>query len=247
MNNKFGMQDSQYREPYHHFVSMDGNFYKMLDWGLSYYGYISRVIHHINIRKEAMEKIADVGCGDGKLLFELSSKYPKIMFYGYDLSLKAINFAKAYSFGFPNLEFKAEDFSNSEIENFDVITCIETMEHIPDEVIPGFTSMLRGKISNNGILIITVPTVVVPLNKKHYRHYNEAILSSQLSGKFKVVHFEWVHDGSGSKIIRFLLVNRFYILRFEPIRRMLINIYNKMYLITDNKKGEHLLAICEPV
>lgn len=241
------MQESQYEEPYHHFVSMDGNIYKMLDWGLGYYGYITRVIHYIDSYKGSIKKMADVGCGDGKLMFEVGKINSNILCYGFDLSARAINFAKAYSYGISNVEFKSEDFSASDIHDYDVITCMEVMEHIDDHSIPGFVKMIRSKISSNGKFIITVPTKVVPLNKKHYRHYDEELLKKQLDGNFEVVHFEWVHDGKTSKFIRFLLVNRFYILRFESLRKILIYLYNKFCLITDSKSGEHLLAICRPI
>ncbi|TSC70635.1 MAG: type 12 methyltransferase [Parcubacteria group bacterium Gr01-1014_46] len=243
---KFDLQDNQYEEPYHHFVSMDGGVYKALSWGLGYFGYISRVMSYID-STSSLKKVADVGCGDGKLILELSKIYPATNFYGYDLSTRGINFAKAYSYGSSNVEFYAEDFSNSRINTFDVITCIETMEHIPDEIIPGFVSMLREKISSNGKLIITVPSTVLPLNKKHYRHYDENVMSAQLSGKFKVEKFEWLHDGRGSWFLRFLLINRFYVLRFEPLRKLLVSLYKRFYLISDSKRGEHLLAICSPV
>jgi len=239
--NKFEIQDSQYAEPYHHFVSMDGNFYKELPWGLEYYGYISRVMHYVG-----NGKVADVGCGDGKLIFELAKKFPDSFFHGYDLSERAVQFAKAYSHGFTNVEFNFSDFSESN-GDFDVITCIETLEHVPDKDITKFVGMLYEKISKNGTLIITVPTTVVPLNKKHYRHYDEKLLKKQLEGKFEIIKFEWVHDGKGSWLIRHLLANRFWILKFEPLRKFLVNLYNKFFLITDSKRGEHLLAVCKPI
>ena len=244
---KFDLQDDQYEEPYHHFISMDGNLHKSLTWGLGYFGYISRVMHYISVNKNNLKKLADVGCGDGKLILELAKGYPEKHFYGYDLSARGINFAKAYSHGLSNVEFHNEDFSKSSINTFDIITCIETMEHIPDEVILEFVSVLREKISDSGELIITVPSTVLALNKKHYRHYDEGVLKAQLSGKFEVETFEWLHNGEDSKLLRFLLINRFFVLRFESVRKLLISLYRRFYLISDSKKGEHLLALCRPI
>ena len=96
-------------------------------------------------------------CGDGKKLCELAKKYQNINFEGYDLSKRAILFAKAFSYGLNNLKFFDYDFKYAN-QKYDVILCIETLEHIPDNEIQEFLNIIYNKLKNNGILILTVPT-----------------------------------------------------------------------------------------
>ena len=73
--NKFDIQDSQYREPYHHYVSFDlPGLQKHMRWGLRYYGYVSRVL--ALAAAAALQNVAEVGCGDGKILLELARRQP---------------------------------------------------------------------------------------------------------------------------------------------------------------------------
>jgi 2-polyprenyl-3-methyl-5-hydroxy-6-metoxy-1,4-benzoquinol methylase len=134
---------------------------------------------------EPFARVADVGCGDGKILLELARLRPGAICEGFDLSERSIAFAQAYAFGVDNVAFSARDFAESS-GGYDLILCIETLEHIADEDIPAFARTLRAKLSPRGRLILSVPTTNRPVQAKHYRHYDLALLERHASPSFVV-------------------------------------------------------------
>jgi len=94
----------------------------------------------LNYIKDAVEisgrKVLDVGCGGGILTEKLAESNAIIT--GIDVSEKAIIAAKQH-LEFTDLEIdyqciSMEDFSQKESGNFDVISCMELLEHLPDPV-----------------------------------------------------------------------------------------------------------------
>lgn len=242
---KFALQDNQYARPYHHFVSFqdgDERFFDSLKWGLEYYGYISFIIERV--KKIEFNNIAEVGCGDGKILYELSKQYSSKNFEGYDLSEKSIAFAKAYSYGFPNLSFYSKDFAEAE-KQFDLILCVETLEHIPDEEVSDFLEVISKNMLPDAKLLLSVPSTNLKLHKKHYRHYDLPLLEDQTKKYFEIEKHWFVHNPhpTGSWFIRFLLYNRFFITNLPFLRKLLFKQYRKYYRLAPPNKGLHLIAV----
>jgi SAM-dependent methyltransferase len=79
-------------------------------------------------------RIADIGCGAGGVLFELSQLMDKeINYYGYDISRQAIDLATKHAKA--NLYFKSEDLlSANNYLSFDILLIIDVIEHIPDYI-----------------------------------------------------------------------------------------------------------------
>jgi SAM-dependent methyltransferase len=75
-------------------------------------------------------KMADIGCGAGGVLSELSSLMGKeIEYYGYDISPQAIELARMHD----RLSFQTGDLlSTDNREYFDILLIIDVLEHIPD-------------------------------------------------------------------------------------------------------------------
>jgi SAM-dependent methyltransferase len=92
-------------------------------------GHIHRLIERNHI---SGSRIADVGCGAGGVLFELSRLMkPGIRFYGYDISPQAIELAGRQEN--VNICFKIEDLLSDNNNNyFDILLIIDVVEHIPD-------------------------------------------------------------------------------------------------------------------
>jgi len=177
---KFEIQDNQYIKPYHHLLDLKKyKFFDVISWGLEYYSYVSFVIEYFEkiLKNKNIKNVAEVGCGDGKILLELAMRYEDILFEGFDLSKRAVLFANAFSYGFDNLKFFDHDFKNSK-KKYDVILCIETLEHIPDDEINDFLKTINNNLKNDGILLLTVPTTNLKLHPKHYRHYNINLLKN---------------------------------------------------------------------
>lgn len=85
--------------------------------------------NHISI-----SRIADIGCGAGGVLSELSRLMgPGIRYYGFDISPQAIELARKHTND--NICFKMEDLlSPDNDEYFDILLIIDVVEHIPDHI-----------------------------------------------------------------------------------------------------------------
>ncbi|MFI4936956.1 MAG: bifunctional 2-polyprenyl-6-hydroxyphenol methylase/3-demethylubiquinol 3-O-methyltransferase UbiG [Candidatus Berkiellales bacterium] len=90
--------------------------------------------------------ILDVGCGGG-ILTEALSRFGQVV--GIDQSQKAIEVAIEHAKGLPSpprYEFiTVEDFASQHPEQFDVITCMELLEHVPspDSIIAATATLLK--------------------------------------------------------------------------------------------------------
>ncbi|MDY0081084.1 MAG: class I SAM-dependent methyltransferase [Ignavibacteriaceae bacterium] len=76
------------------------------------------------------KKIIDVGCGVGAILNELQKKYNEgdTKLFGFDISPDAIAIAKN-KYG-NNISFVCADFILSETEYYDLLLCIDVLEHV---------------------------------------------------------------------------------------------------------------------
>jgi len=99
-------------------------------------------------------KVLDVGCGNGIISLNVGTLGVQVL--ALDVSEKAISIAQSKN-KFKNVCFQvlpAEGLSAIK-EKFDVVICSEVLEHLTDP--SGLLSELHGRLSENGILIVTVP------------------------------------------------------------------------------------------
>lgn len=230
------IQEEEYEFPYHH-IPTHGPFSesRLLFWGYEYEAYIEEILQ--TLKGMSYESLIDIGCGDGRLLTELS-KVSGARLVGTDFSEKALAFARAFC---PSVTFQ-RDIPKEEI--FDVFTLVEVLEHIPPEEISNFLTTLRRSLKPGGRGIVTVPSVAVPVNRKHYQHFSAEYLTETLSPFFAVESVRHLNAVSFStKIIARLLSNRFFILNDPKLRDFLYNFYKKQYLHAMPGKGTRLMAI----
>lgn len=104
-----------------------------------------RPLHQINpLRLEWIDKLAslkdkqvvDVGCGGG-ILSEAVAKRGAAQVLGIDLADRSLKVAQLHAMesGLSNLTYQAvsvEDLARERAGEFDVITCMEMLEHVPD-------------------------------------------------------------------------------------------------------------------
>ena len=80
------------------------------------------------------KNVCDVGCGGGILAESMSSKGATVK--GIDLSQKSINVAKIHANAVKSSVnyqlISSQDLSKTENEKYDVVTCMEMLEHVPD-------------------------------------------------------------------------------------------------------------------
>ena len=94
-------------------------------------------------------KILDIGCGSGWLSLELQ-KHGEVK--AIDFSRRAINKLKSKHRG---IHWIAGDFCALELpeNHFDIVTCLETIAHVPDQVV--FASKIAKVIKKDGTLLLT--------------------------------------------------------------------------------------------
>jgi 2-polyprenyl-6-hydroxyphenyl methylase/3-demethylubiquinone-9 3-methyltransferase len=80
-------------------------------------------------------QVLDIGCGGGILSDSMARKGAQVT--GIDLSTKALKVAQLHALeaGTPNVQYRevsAETFAAEQPGSFDVVTCMEMLEHVPD-------------------------------------------------------------------------------------------------------------------
>ena len=80
-------------------------------------------------------KVVDVGCGGGILADAMARKGAQVL--GIDLAGKSLKVAQLHALeagtqGVQYREISAEDLAREQAGQFDVVTCMEMLEHVPD-------------------------------------------------------------------------------------------------------------------
>lgn len=241
-NQKFELQEKLYQFPYHYIPYLENGvvaLHRELQWGLDYLSYMNFVAELIAEKIKPAQMI-DVGCGDGRLTHMLRDRVPRIV--GVDLATTAISLARALN---PGSEFMADDLKNVS-EKFSLATLIEVMEHIPDDGYPDFIRSVAGVLEPRGLLVVSVPTVNIPLNAKHYRHYDLQLLTQQLSSHFTIKsHWYISRHNFAAAVVRNLLTNRLVIVKPRFWRRFVWWLHHALCLHATPTSGAHLVAVAE--
>lgn len=94
------------------------------------------------------QKVLDVGCGGGILADAMARRGAEVL--GIDLASKALKIAELHALEVqtPNIvyrEISAEDLAAEAAGTFDVVTCMEMLEHVPDpsSVVHACTTLVK--------------------------------------------------------------------------------------------------------
>ena len=141
--------------------------------------------------------ILDIGCGGG-ILSESMAKKGAASVLGIDLADKSIKVAKLHALeaGVKNLRYQAiaiEDLAAEQPAKFDIVTCMEMLEHVPDPASivqaaaaalkPGGTAFFS-TINRNAkawALAIVAAEYVLGLVPKGTHHYDKLVRPSELA------------------------------------------------------------------
>ncbi len=239
-------QDLQYLFPYHYLVEYkDGNvcINRHWAWAINYLGRIELVCRTISELK--FDTLLDVGCGDGKLVSVLSSKYKDKKFCGIDYSRRAIGLARALCDN-SNVEFKVENIITSEKKHkYDVVTLIEVVEHLPPEDLSSFLESVKHCMNSGAYLICTVPSLNLPVPKKHFQHFSMRKLEELLKNAgLDVVHGEMI-DGNhfAFSLFKKVFINRLYYVNSPRLQNYLYSVYKRLCLNDQGQKGNAIFMI----
>jgi 2-polyprenyl-3-methyl-5-hydroxy-6-metoxy-1,4-benzoquinol methylase len=191
------------------------------------------------IKQLEYKNILDVGCGDGYLLNHLETDAEKL---GVDLSQKAIMFANAFA---KDAKFEIKDLFTLE-EQYDLISLIEVLEHIPNDFVEPFMTKVLALIKKDGYFIISVPTTVIPLNKKHYRHYDEKLLSEHIEkfGDVELVKERRVYKMTSTlKFFMRLLNNKVWSVNSKTLLNLFWKWHVKNNINATKEDGYHIIRI----
>jgi 2-polyprenyl-3-methyl-5-hydroxy-6-metoxy-1,4-benzoquinol methylase len=248
INQKQKKQESQYSFPYHYLPENKDNYFfqtKNLFWGYEYVSYLEFVLDKIQDLK--FESILDIGCGDGRLLYEINKRKIAKKIVGYDYSEKPLLFAKAFGHG-EKISFLQKDIiKEPQTESFDLVSLIEVIEHIPLNELDCFIKNAIKHLNINGKLIITVPSDNLPVIKKHEQHFNLNKLKQYLEKYVQIENIYFLNSKSFfvKKILSRLFSNKLFILNNQKISTIFYKFYKKYFLISTQKKCSRIMVICK--
>lgn len=234
------IQADLYSFPYHYIPNGDnGGIYLARHWGFgaSYIAALQLIAAWLRPIAEAERekwRHIDIGCGDGALIYYLSkiSCFEEGVFEGVDIDDRALSWAKIFN---PEVSFY-NNLSDLNLKGkYSSATLIEVLEHIEPFEIDDFIKNVASVICQNGLLIVTVPSIEKPLAKKHYQHFDFVTISKILSPYFKEVKiFGFERYNTITKFLEFVRSNKILRLDSPILNRALINQLCKTY---DNQKG----------
>jgi ubiquinone/menaquinone biosynthesis C-methylase UbiE len=238
------LQDDEYEFPYHFVPRLQAGHYTpfyLAPWGHIYLAYLEHALARLAVRD--WNSLIDVGCGDGCLVAMLHERFPKRTITGVDPSERAIAVARGLV---PHAHFHVGDITKLGLfdRTFDAATCIETLQRIDPAELPEFVAALRRLLEHDGTLLVTVPSVKLPLAAKHCQHFTRATLEAALAEHFRAERIEHLNrEGFLFKLAGKLLFNRYFIVSDKRVLHSFYRHYRRFHTVTDERHGERILGI----
>lgn len=179
------------------------------------------------------DKIADIGCGNGRFLDFLKNKR-KVKYTGVDITENLIKIAKKrYAGNF----FVANAFDTGlKNKEFDTTLSIATLHHIPSKKLREKTIKEMHRITkNDGIFIISVWNLY---RKKFIKYFIQSLIKSVLSG-FKKSRKDLYIPWGSKKSLRY-----FYALSQNELKNLL---EKNGFQIFEKHKNKNLVFICKKI
>jgi SAM-dependent methyltransferase len=245
--NKQHIQEEQYSFPYHYLPQAgNGTFHQHAYWSWGY-----RYLGGMHVVKtlcdeESYDSLLDIGCGDGRFIRELSAIAPTKRLMGVDYSERAIALAKGMN---PDLNYRAVDITTNHLDGqqFDVVTLVEVIEHIPPNELPRFIACAVSFLRPGGRLILTVPHRNNPVGFKHFQHFDSQTLQDLLGEHLDDLRFLPFDFFSRKLDIWFRLLGRsgqYFLITWKPLLSAFYNFYiNRCVYGDDESKCGRIACI----
>lgn len=147
----------------------------------------------------------------------------------------------------PEVEVLCGDIADLD-RQYQVVTLVEVLEHISDQIMASFVANVANLLAPDGYLLVTVPTVNIPLNQKHYRHYYEQLLTDTLAPHFTIQKTCWLYRRSRrERLLRRLLYNRFFLLNYPAALATVWGMHKRSTFFADTASGAHLFCLARPL
>lgn len=151
-------------------------------------------------------RVLDVGCGGGILADAMARKGAQVL--GIDLSTKALRVAQLHALeaGTPNVEYRevsVEGLADEQPASFDVVTCMEMLEHVPDpgSVVRACATLVKpggwvffSTINRNAkafLYAVVGAEYVLNLLPRGTHEYLKFIRPSELAGYCRSADLDW--------------------------------------------------------
>lgn len=221
-------------------------------WGdMQRYGPVSR--HQRRIIAALLDalrfdSVLDVGCGEGSLLAFLHSRYSCDRMAGLDIAGPAIERARRT---FPPAHYFTGDMASlPPEERFDLITCIDVVEHVENDV-----ELLRGMaaVCSGFVLCVTVQGEMRPGEREigHVRNYGRGELQAKMlqAGLTPIRTVEWGFPFY-SPLFRSIVATS----RSEPLsygtygmgRRLICHSLYSLFLLNSWGRGDKIFVLAAP-
>jgi SAM-dependent methyltransferase len=241
------VQEAEYEFPYHYIPRLeDGNFSQVrkLRWGYEYLSYLRFIL--ARLERAEFDSLLDVGCGEGRFMREVSRRFPGKRLLGVDFSARAVEYARLLN---PSLGFLRADIARSTepAERFDVITLIETLEHVPPAELEAFVRGLRRRTNDGGLLVVSVPSRNIKMSPKHYQHFDLRALTACLGPHFEVAeHYYLNRISKWERLLSAALTNRYFILNERRLLNAIYRRYERSLLGAQESDCKRICVICRP-
>ena len=208
-------------------------------YGIVYFGYVEIVKEIFSKLKRGY--VLDAGCGDGRIAYEIQKLGHKVL--GIDILEKSICYAKILV---PDAEFKVADLVTLDedeafLEKFDYVNFIEVIEHIHPDYQLAVVRNLNKVLKPNGKIIISFPTIKIPMSKLHYKHFTlEEVKKLLNDGGFEIERI--IGNYKVNSLSRFLFSDKLWGLiwnrywRLEGIAYLINAVYRRFINYSDEKK-----------
>ena len=142
--------------------SFDGHYqadFKLRQFDLNYKKYFNKCV---------ASRVIDIGVGRGEMLSCMKQWADN--YHGIDISPSTVDFCKKLDLScelVDDTEFWLKNHQNQ----FDIITCLDVLEHIPKERLIQFVEAIRNSLTKDGLAIFQVPNLQSPFGYLH--HFND--------------------------------------------------------------------------
>lgn len=118
------------------------------------------------------KRVLDIACGEGYGAAYLAGNAERV--HAFDRNPKAVAHARAKYGAAKNLDFKQAEFdaylASVEDGAFDVVTCFEFIEHIPEEAQGKLLAEIRRVLAKGGVALISTPDKLLYTDQTHNRN-----------------------------------------------------------------------------